>query len=139
MEVLDPGHTYALDKFYEFKMSPFNFVELQFLKRNSGSKKHDGEYPGTNSQEVIRALIDRTKYLNDVLPCNESGDILYHLRMALYMYEVRAYRRKVEKVNRKAPDHNDELTRGHGENRDIPFTEYEIELLPTGPDGHIKL
>jgi len=138
MKVTDPGHKYQLDMLDEHGITGSDQM-LVFLKRDSGSKKHDINYSGTNTQEVLRALIDRTQYLNDILPCNESQDAIYHLRMALFSYEARALRRKYEDVNRKAPEHFDENVRGHGENRDIPFTEWEIENQPTGRDGHIKV
>ncbi len=67
-------------------------------------------------------------------------DAVQHLRMALFMYEVRAYRRKKEEVNRKAERH-DYSARPHGWRDlpfgDIPFNEHEIEKRLVGLDGHI--
>lgn len=132
MKVVDPGHIYELDH-----LCSEGKETLTFIKRSGGAIQYEEEYPGTNTQEVIRCLIDRTIYLNDVLPCEETEDAVYFLRMALKRYEDRAYRRKQEKLNRKQPKHQDGYSRGHGEQRDIPFSEYRIEERPVGEDGHI--
>jgi hypothetical protein len=101
LEVIDPGHVYNLRQ-----LGTDEKVELRF-KRSGGAIKYDEEWPGLQVQEVLRALIDRTQYLYDVLPCNESSDALWHLRMALWAYEARAHRRKMEEVNREQPAHDD--------------------------------
>ena len=134
MKILDAGHTYLLNNFEKGSQ------ELRFIKRNSGSKTHNEEYDGVQSQEVIRALIDRTQYLNNILPCIESEEAIYHLRMALFLYEARAYRRKQDNVNRKAPSHDDtERPKPWREfdYNDVPFSEYEIETWEIGKDGHL--
>ena len=128
MKILDDGHKYQLDHVDEDQHET-----LTFIKRSGKKIKHDNEYSGTNSQEVIRALIDRTKYLNDQLSCDESGDIIYYLRQALFIYEARAYRRKMQKQNKQDTEHDKTGERY----KDIPFVEWEIELLPVGDDGHI--
>ena len=134
-EVIDPGHIYNLRQ-----LGTDEKVELKFIKRSGGAIQYDKEWPGLQVQEVIRALIDRSEYLNAIIPCAETEDSIYFLRMALYSYEARAYRRKKEELNRKQPEHDD------GEHVDssrediyaeVPFTEYEIEQLPIGKDGHI--
>lgn len=135
MKIVEPGHVYQLPHL-ESKGSE----RLTFIKRSSGAVDYsDAEHPGTNTQEVLRALIDRTKFLNDVLPCLETQDAVYHLRMVLYLYEVRAYRRKQAKLNKKAGQHIDDIEPNAWRDGydDVPFTEYEIEKLPTGPDGHV--
>ena len=104
--------------------------------------EHDSEHAGTNSQSVIRILIDRTKYLDSLVPCVENADTLHHLRMALVCYEGRAYRRKLDKVNRGTTEHESFRER----DRDLPFDDLGfknsddrsgIENLPVGDDGHI--
>lgn len=133
MKVSDPGHVYELDQLGG------GVHTLVFVKRSGGAVAYEQEWPGVQTQEVLRALIDRTKYLNGVLECAETKDAVWHLRMALYCYELRAWRRKQGKVNRKSPAHDDtgrsRPWREHPD--DAPFSEYEIELRPTGPDGHI--
>jgi len=135
MQVIDPGHIYLL------KGLGGGDQELTFIKRSGGAIEYDEEWPGVQTQEVLRALIDRTQYLNAVLPCKETEDAVYYLRMALFMYELRAWRRKQEAVNRHAPEHDDtERPRPWRKHPfEAPFGEYRIELRPTGPDGHIIL
>ena len=137
MEVIDPGHIYDLDE-----MGSEGAVELRFLKRSGRLIKHDNEHPGVLSQEVIRALIDRTRYLNDLIPCKETQDAIWHLQMALFCYEARAYRRKREKVNRQDGLHDDDHRPRAWRDQpydDIPFNEIDIERMPVGADGHILL
>lgn len=115
---------------------------ILFVKRSGGAVEYDREWPGVQTQEVLRVLIDRTKYLNGIIPCVESEEAIYHLRMALFQYEARAYRRKQEEKNRKSPEHDDTAhPRPHRIHpyEDVPFSEFEIELRPIGEDGHIVL
>ena len=134
MKIVEQGHVYDLKNLE----SPGS-QRLTFIKRSSGAIEYTDEHPGTNTQEVIRALIERSIYLNDVIPCAETEDAIYHLRMALFCYEVRAWRRKQEKLNKKAPRHDDtEPPNSHRDGYDgIPFSEYKIEELPVGDDGHV--
>jgi hypothetical protein len=67
---------------------------IRFVARGQSSDLLHG---GTNCQEVIRALIDRVKHMDGILPCQENSEILRHLRLALSAFETRAIRRKVEK------------------------------------------
>jgi len=135
MKVVVPGHHYLLDQ-----LGTIRRTGLRFLRRSGKTIKHESEWPGLQTQEVLRALIDRTLYLNELIPCVETQDALYHLRMALYMYEVRAYRRKMDKVNRQDGDHDDSERPHPWRERDfedVPFNEQDIEVRPVGPDGHI--
>lgn len=137
MIIIEPGH-----KYYLSHLESEGFETLTFIKRSSKAIDYgDQEHEGTNSQEVIRALIDRTQYLDEVLQCDESKDAIYYLRMALFMYEVRAYRRKKEKLNKESGLHESNIEpNSHRDGYDdIPFTEYEIENLPVGNDGHILI
>jgi hypothetical protein len=136
MKVIDPGHIYDLTQLGG------GVQRISFVKRSGGAITYEAEWSGVQSQEVIRMLIDRTKYLRDILSSVETEDAIYHLRMALFMYEVRAYRRKQEGVNRREPSHDDSERPRPWRARpfeDIPFDEFEIELRPIGPDGHIVL
>jgi hypothetical protein len=135
MRVLEAGHVYELQH-----LDAEGHETLTFIRRNSKAITHAFEHPGTNTQEVLRALIDRTKFLNDVIPCDETQDAIYYLRMALFCYEARAWRRKQQKLNREAGEHVNPDERY----TDVPFNEYRIEDLTgleekaTGPDGHLK-
>lgn len=136
MKILDKGHVYKLNHLGGGEQI------ITFVKRSGGAVKYSQEWPGLQTQEVLRALIDRTKYLDSILPCVETKDAIYYLRMALFMYEVRALRRKQEQLNRKKSSHDDtnhlRLSRRNPFD-DIPFDEFEIELRPVGEDGHIIL
>jgi hypothetical protein len=136
MKIIDPGHIYELDE-----LGSENKKIITFIKRSGGAVQYDEEWAGLQTQEVLRALIDRTKYLYDVLPCKETEEAIKHLRMALYWYEVRALRRKRSATNRTTDDHNDSetITFMPTYPSDIPFTEHEIELRSKGVDGHIIL
>lgn len=136
MKIIDPGHI------YELQQLGGGTQKLTFVKRSGGTISYDQEWVGVQVQEVLRALIDRTKYLNDVLPCVETQDALHNLRMALFEFEARAWRRKQEKVNRKKPAHDDSVRPKSWHESpfdDVPFNEHEIELRPVGDDGHIIL
>jgi hypothetical protein len=133
MKVISPGHVYTIKNLGKGSQ------RIKFVKRSGGAVKYRREWPGLQTQEVLRVVIDRTKYLDSILSCTETQDALWHLRMALYQYEVRAWRRKQEKVNRKQPAHDDTIKphpwREHP--HDVPFNEQNIELRPIGSDGHI--
>lgn len=108
MNVLDPGHKYSLDCLdddYGLK------ILLIFVKRE-GEKYpgNKGHYSGTNLQEVMRALIDRTEYLNNQIPDTNNRIVIERLRECIWLLEERAARRHCR-----------------------PFTEVfaNIELLPT--------
>lgn len=89
MIIRDPGHRYQLQHFDG--NSP---VFLQFVKRNSPPEKYPGNlgraYCGTTTQEVLRALIDRTKYVDEQKPFVENQAVLKCLRDALFHLELRA-------------------------------------------------
>lgn len=140
----ETGHTYWLAN---VPFTPLggeehgNFQSIVFLKRSSKMITHLSEHGGTNTQNVIRALIRRSIYLNGVQECPETLDAIQYLRMALYSYELRAWRRKQDKMNRQAGLHESiSSDRSPADEPDCPFTENEIEELVTDPvDGHIML
>ena len=136
MKILDPGHIYELRQLGDDKTQ-----KITFIKRSGGEVQYKKEWPGLQTQEVLRALIDRTIYLDTVLECRETKEAIKHLRAALYWYEVRALRRKRSKTNRTTNNHDDEMTPEYKMQyaSDIPFTEFEIEKRGIGEDGHIVL
>jgi len=90
MEIFDPGHLYGLCVFDNDTHEEIPYL-LQFMKREgAGYPGNVGHFPGTNIQEVIRACIDRIKYLNHQEPCGENQWIISHLREALVLLEQRA-------------------------------------------------
>ena len=68
MNIDDSGHVYRLDTFgKDGKLR--RQAKLKFIKRSGGAVEHPNEHPGVNTQEVLRALIERTEYLDQILPC----------------------------------------------------------------------
>lgn len=87
MEVIIPGHKYLLAH-----LDGDGTQELSFVNRG-----HNCDEEGTTNQEVLRALIDRIKFLDNECPWEGNKNIIYHLRMGLLLHETRALERKVEK------------------------------------------
>lgn len=136
MKVLDNGHL------YELQQLGGGTQPLRFVKRSGGAVQYEEEWAGVQTQEVLRVLIHRTKYLNAILPCDETGNAIWHLQQALFEYEARAYRRKREKANRKETVHDSgDRPRAWRSNPydDVPFNEIDIEERPVGEDGHILI
>lgn len=217
MKIVDPGHIYEL-----WEIEKTNFQTVTFVKRSGGAVTYDVEWPGVQTQAVMRAiidyldllregcevvksyalwqlgskdtqsltissidqvnilieaLIDRSFYLDAIIECVETKDAITWLgiskacgvhykrmkdglgnhpsaglneltemircvRMALWCYEARAYRRKKQTLNRKHPAHDDTARLRSWRNPvcyDVPFTEHEIELMPIGEDGHVVM
>lgn len=91
MKVLDPGHKYLLnllDDTDTYERSQ----ELTFVKRNDPSEKYPGNfdsYPGVQTQEVIRVLIDRMRYVHSQRGHYTNTEVIDHLRAALWLLEAR--------------------------------------------------
>lgn len=79
------------------------------------NREPDHEHPGTQTQEVLRALIQRTQHCDRCLRWEGNDLIIRHLRMALALHEARAILRKTEKGL------------------------ISPELIETGTDGHFKI
>lgn len=101
MRIIEPGHIYTLNwldgepqitniQNSIGKILPEN--SLVFVNREKGT-----EHAGTQTQEVLRALIDRTQHCDNCLRWEGNDKIIYHLRMALALHEARAIERKTEK------------------------------------------
>lgn len=106
MKIIEPGHIY---EFNNLDGSLEN-NKIIFVNREPGT-----EHPGTQTQEVLRALIDRTQHCDRCLRWKGNDKIIYHLRMALVYHEARALLRKTKKGKIKP------------------------EEIVTGPDGHFVL
>jgi hypothetical protein len=107
MKIIEPGHIYEL---HSLDGKPGEYEILRYVNREEGS-----EHPGTQSQEVLRTLIDRTMHCDNCLRWHSNDKIIYHLRMALALHESRAIERKAEK--------------GY----------YAPERMKIGADGHFTL
>lgn len=91
MKILDPGHTYELDILDG--NDDFGGNVLQFVKREGENFSGNvGKYPGTTTQEVLRACIDRSKYVNGQKSCAENEIVISLLEAALFLLENRAAR-----------------------------------------------
>lgn len=87
MKEIDPGHVYELAH-----LDGDGFQRLDFVNRNPGCEKE-----GTTSQEVLRILISRTKFLDSQIRWELNDQIIYHYRMAIALHEARVIIRKTEK------------------------------------------
>lgn len=90
MRVVQAGHIYELHCVDAVDEADIEI--LRFVNREPGS-----EHPGTQTQEVLRALIDRTMHCDNCLRWPGNDLIIHHLRMALVLHEARALERKTEK------------------------------------------
>lgn len=100
MKCLDDCHNYALDTFMNGPS-----VLISFYRMATDGTKIDG----VTNEEVIKVLIHRITYLNDVwqdgkFNCDENGRAIEHLKLALDHLEQRTYdrsRRGVEGTHSK--------------------------------------
>lgn len=90
MKIIEAGHVYELAQQDAHADTPP--VVLTFVNREPRT-----EHPGTQTQEVLRALIDRTMHCDNCLRWPGNDLIIHHLRMALVLHESRALLRKTEK------------------------------------------
>ncbi len=128
--ILDPGHIYVI----EYKRG----TTLRFVKRSSGAKKHAKEWPGIQTQELFRVLIECT--LESWLKNKEA--LVHAHEDAILAYEARAHRRKQRLVNRKEPAHDDSERARPWRTyifSDVSLSRDGIENLPIGGDGHTLL
>lgn len=105
MKIIEPGHVYELNS-----LDGGTPETLTFVNREEGQK-----HSGTQTQEVLRALIDRTMHCDNCRRWAGNDEIIKHLRMALVLHEARALERKAEK--------------GY----------YAPERMKIGADGHFTL
>jgi hypothetical protein len=93
MKVIEIGHHYELEC-YDVGDRVWIKDDIFFMKRVGGHYPgNKGEpHPGTNCQEVLRVLINRIKYLDRQIPCDENKIIIQDLRNALLLFEQRAAR-----------------------------------------------
>ena len=103
---VEPGHVYSLAQIDGDESTPPQL--LAFVNRE------DRPHAGTQTQEVLRALIDRTIHCDNCLRWEGNDLIVNHLRMALALHEARHLLRMVEKG-------------------------WAVEQAPVGDDGHLAL
>lgn len=134
VKIIVPGHLYEVP-YLESQGS----LLVRFIRRSSDMVQHPLDWPGINTQELIRVVIDRTEYLHGIGPCDESANAVYWLTMGLYEYEARAWRRKQQHLNKKAEPQAStaEVDISRQFYQDVPFTPQEVLDLPVGRDGHV--
>lgn len=112
MKVLDEGHRFQLDCF-DGDLP----VILTFVKREGEMFPGNvGSYSGTIMQEVIRALISRTKYVNNQIPHPVNDQVIDKLREVIWLLESRAFERH---------------------DKEFDLTPKSIEELSTNKHGHL--
>ena len=89
MRVIDPGHEYALRHLDDDGESMLRFVKREGVEYPGNV----GSHPGTTTQEVLRALIARTQYVNRQAPHPANLDAIYYMRATLVALEIRASER----------------------------------------------
>ncbi len=88
MKVIDPGHEYSLDS-----LDGEQENRLVFVKREGAKYPGNvGSHPGTTTQEVLRALIERAHYVNSQSLCAETERVIELLTDAILWLELRAAR-----------------------------------------------
>jgi hypothetical protein len=93
MKVIDPGHTYELRSLDGGSPQMLRFVKRCDRERPWRFPGNTDAYPGTTLQNVIRALLERFRYLQSQIPCVENRVCILCLRVTLWMLEFRAARR----------------------------------------------
>lgn len=90
MKILDPGHVFQLD---QLDSTPGGAPSiLSFVKRvgDHYPGNHAPARPGPTTQEVLRALIARTKYVDAQIPSRHNERAVGLMREALHELELRA-------------------------------------------------
>lgn len=93
VEIIDKGHAYKL-----LSLDGEHEQELRFVKRYDPTDfdrypGNENEYPGTTIQSVLRALLERMRYLQHQVWSGENIVVISCLRVALWFMEFRAARR----------------------------------------------
>ena len=90
MEIITPGHLYKLDSFEGGAGQTLQFI-------HKSQEKPDGDLytvsDGTTNEEVLKMLIDRLKFLGNLLPCRENAIAITKLEEALLWLEKRTAER----------------------------------------------
>jgi hypothetical protein len=95
MKIFNAGHGYRVENLDVEKHGDEaeSFQTLYFVKRSGDNFPfNNGTQEGTNCQEVLRVLINRSEYLQSQKPCAETESIIGLLRAALLLFELRAAR-----------------------------------------------
>lgn len=97
MKILTPGHLYEVDNFENSN----DFQRIQFIEKE---QRDDPSQPcktindGTTNEEVLAMLIDRCKYLNEMLPSRQTSIAITKMQEALMWLENRTTDRVTREV-----------------------------------------
>lgn len=100
MKIIEPGHIYELNWLDgEPKRLTDGMLHAEYIPENRlvFVNRENTPHAGTQTQEVLRALIDRTQHCDRCLRWEGNDQIIAHLRMALVLHEARALERKTQK------------------------------------------
>jgi hypothetical protein len=101
MKVITHGHTYYLEN---FEQPNEKGQVLQFIHKEPDENDKTRLVTlrdGTTNEEVIRVLIDRLKYLNNLFPCRENYAAIKFLQIALESLEEITRNREKRKAEGK--------------------------------------
>lgn len=90
MKVIDKGHKYVLDD----NKTPTQTTTITFYK---DEEINGYGYNSTTNQEVLRAVIDRVKFLDEQEPHLANKNIIRYLRWAIVLHEQRHLERLVDR------------------------------------------
>lgn len=93
MKVIEPGHEYELITLDGGFPQLLRFVKRCDLKNPARFPGNKNAHPGTTLQSVLRACLDRMRYLDNQISCVENDDVINHLEQAVLNLEMRAARR----------------------------------------------
>jgi group I intron endonuclease len=113
MKIIERGHIYMLQTLDKTERDTCD-AHIRFVNRERGA-----EHPGTQTQELLRALIDRTMHCDNCIPWDSNIQIIHHMRMAIAYHEARALERKVyigkteKTLKERWGEHLRDSSRGH--------------------------
>jgi hypothetical protein len=94
MQVVDPGHRFALDMLDCSPHSSYRTTGLTYVKREGTNYPGNiGHYAGTTLQEVCRAQISRALYVDNQISCIQTRNFIRLQRESILELELRAAER----------------------------------------------
>lgn len=90
MKVLDPGHSYLVNSYDGGEPQKINFMK----RVGKGYPGNTGEpHSGTNCQELLHVVLNRTKYLDNQYKHRNNAAIVRKCNEILWLFEDRAAER----------------------------------------------
>ncbi len=98
MNIKTVGHVYELANFE----NPEVIQTISFIHKEPMETISDGRLvtvsDGTTNEEVLDMLVDRIRFLNNKLPCQENLDVIGHLLEAIEILNKRTEDRKSKNI-----------------------------------------